>query len=105
MNSLGIKINNLYTGTVPVVYMAHDVMILTRANPFRGSLNGGALKITIFFIPEMATSEASAIWARKSQALHLVEKDTDPDPDADHTGSGFATLQVNSTKCIGIEMK
>jgi hypothetical protein len=57
---------------VPVVYMARDVMILMRANPLKGLLEkkiGWTLKIETFMGPEMATSEASAIWAQKSLDL------------------------------------
>ncbi len=48
------------TITVPVVYMARDGMILMRANPLR-------VKCQLEWEgPEMATSDASAIWALKS---------------------------------------
>ncbi len=42
-------------------------MILMRENPFRGPLEGRcALKIeTLFLGPEMATCEATAVWASK----------------------------------------
>ncbi len=55
------------TITVPVVYMARDIIILMRENPFRGHWKGWALKIETFLGLEMAKSEASAIWARKGQ--------------------------------------
>ncbi len=47
---------------VPVVYMAEDVMILMRARSITR-----ALKIGTFLGPEMAKSEATAIWAQKSR--------------------------------------
>jgi hypothetical protein len=49
MNSLGIKLNNLYTGTC-CLYGAgrNDLM---RANPFRGSLKGVGPKNQDFFDP------------------------------------------------------
>jgi hypothetical protein len=37
------------------------------ANLFRGPLKGLALKIESILGPDMATSEASAIWAQKSR--------------------------------------
>ncbi len=36
---------------VPVVYMARDVMILMRANPFRGLLEGVGLENRDIFVP------------------------------------------------------
>ncbi len=39
------------------------------ANPFRGPLEGWALKIETFLGPEMAASEASAIRAQKVESL------------------------------------
>jgi hypothetical protein len=41
--------------------MARDVMILVRANPLQGPLEGVGMKIETFLGTEMATSEASAI--------------------------------------------
>ncbi len=42
-------------------------MILMRATSITRALGRGrALKIETFFYPEMATSEASAFWAKKS---------------------------------------
>jgi hypothetical protein len=39
-----------------------------RADPLRGQVGGGwALEIETFLGPEIATSEASAIWAQKSR--------------------------------------
>jgi hypothetical protein len=52
------------TFIVPVVYIARDVMILMRANIFRGPLEGVGLENRAFFGPEMAASEASAILAQ-----------------------------------------
>ncbi len=49
---------------VPVFYMARDVIILIRANTIRGLLKGVGLKIETFLGPEIATSEASAIWTQ-----------------------------------------
>jgi hypothetical protein len=42
-------------------------MIFMRENPFRGPLEGVGPENRDFFGPEMATSEASAIWAQKSR--------------------------------------
>ncbi len=43
------------------------IVFLMRADPLRGQEGGGwALEIETFLGPEMATSEASAIWAQKS---------------------------------------
>jgi hypothetical protein len=53
--------------------MARDVMILLGENPFEGHhWKGWALKIETFLGPEMATSEASAIWAQKSRVEACV---------------------------------
>jgi hypothetical protein len=41
-------------------------MSLMRENPFRGSLEGVGPENRDFFDPEMATREASAIWAQQS---------------------------------------
>ncbi len=41
-----------------------------RENPFQGLWKGWALKVETFLGPEMATGEASAIWAHKSQDFH-----------------------------------
>ncbi len=49
------------TINVPVVYMARDVIILMRANPFRGPLEGVGPENRDFLGPEMTTSEVSAI--------------------------------------------
>ncbi len=42
-------------------------MILMRENPFRGPLEGVGPENRDFFGPEMATSEASAVWALESR--------------------------------------
>ncbi len=42
-------------------------MILLWENPFRGPLEGVGPENRDFFGPEIATSEASAIWAQKSR--------------------------------------
>jgi hypothetical protein len=55
------------TINVPIVNMVRDIMILMRENPFRGPLEGVGHENRDFFGPEMARSEASAIWAQKSQ--------------------------------------
>ncbi len=55
------------TINVAVVYMARDVMILMRENPFRGPLEGEDPENRDFLGPEMATSEVNAIWAQKSR--------------------------------------
>jgi hypothetical protein len=44
------------------------IMFLMRADPLRGQVGGGwALETETFLGPEMATGEASAIWAQKSR--------------------------------------
>ncbi len=57
------------TINVPVVYMAQYVMVRNEAGKihYEGHLKGWALELKTFLGPEMATSEASAIWAQKSQ--------------------------------------
>jgi hypothetical protein len=40
------------TINIPVVYLAPDVMILMRANPFRGPLEGVGLEIRTFLGPK-----------------------------------------------------
>ncbi len=45
-------------------------MILKGANPLLGPLEGVDRENQVFFGPEMATSEASAIWAQKG---HYVQ--------------------------------
>jgi hypothetical protein len=62
ISSNGFKL----TINVPVVYMARNVMILMRENPFRGSLEGVGPENRDFLGPEMAMREASAIWTQKS---------------------------------------
>jgi hypothetical protein len=55
---------------VPVVYMAQDIMILTWALSITRAIapfEGLGPEIETFSGPEIATSEASAIWARKIQ--------------------------------------
>jgi hypothetical protein len=53
---------------VTVVYMAWDVKILMRANPFRGQLEGVGPENQDFLGPEMAKGEASPFV--KSKALY-----------------------------------
>jgi hypothetical protein len=54
------------TINVTVVYMVRDVLILMGKIHFEGHYwEGWALKIETFLGPEMATSEASVIWAQK----------------------------------------
>jgi hypothetical protein len=48
--------------------MARYVMVLSRATSLRGDLEGEGPGNRDFLGPEMATSEASAIWAQKSRA-------------------------------------
>jgi hypothetical protein len=55
-------INNRYI----VVNMAQDVMILLGENPFRGPLEGEGPKKRDSLCPDMAMSEASVIWAQKT---------------------------------------
>jgi hypothetical protein len=50
------------TINVPVVYMAPDIMILMGEIHFEGHWKGWALKIETSLGPEIATSEANAIW-------------------------------------------
>jgi hypothetical protein len=60
------EILTIYVRTVPFVYMARDgVMIFMRENTFRGPLEGVDPENRAFLGPEMATSEASAIWTQK----------------------------------------
>jgi hypothetical protein len=47
--------------------MDRDVLILMRANPFRGPLEGAGPENRDLLGPEMATSEASVILAQKSR--------------------------------------
>ncbi len=54
---------------VSVVYMARYVMVLMRADPLQGGLKGVGPGNRDFLGPEMATREASAIWAQKSRTL------------------------------------
>ncbi len=49
--------------------MARDVMILLGANLFRGPLEGVGSENRAFLGPEMAMSEASAIWAQKGEVF------------------------------------
>ncbi len=61
------------TISVPVVYTARYAMVLRRArNITRGIGRGGTWKY--FLGPEMAASEANAIWALKSRVLELSSK-------------------------------
>jgi hypothetical protein len=49
----------------PLIYTAPYVMCLMRADPLRGQAERcWALEIKTFLGPEIATSEASAIWAQ-----------------------------------------
>jgi hypothetical protein len=49
-------------------------MFLMRADPLRGQVGGGwALEIETFLGPEMATSEASAIWALYIVPIYVPE--------------------------------
>ena len=52
--------------------LMRDIMILMRENPFRGPLEGVSPENRDFLGPEMAMSEASAIWAQKSQEFLYV---------------------------------
>ncbi len=55
---------------VLVVYMARDVMIFMGGKSISRAIGRGkgvALKIETFLVPEMATSEASVVWAQKSR--------------------------------------
>ncbi len=58
---------------VPVVYMAQYVMVLSVQHHYEGNWKGWALKTATFLGPEMATSEASAIWAQKIQIQPSVQ--------------------------------
>jgi hypothetical protein len=58
---------------VPVAYMAQYVMVLSVQHHYEGHWMGWALKIETFLGPEMATSEASAIWAQKIQIQPSVQ--------------------------------
>jgi hypothetical protein len=62
------KVTKLPDLTVPIVYCIWRVMIFMGVKiHFEGHWKGWALKIETFLGPEMATSEASAIWAQKSR--------------------------------------
>jgi hypothetical protein len=51
-----------------MIYTAPYVPYLMRADPLRGQVGGGwALEIKTFWGPEMAMSEASAIWEQKNR--------------------------------------
>jgi hypothetical protein len=57
---------------VPGVYMGRDVMILMRANPLQGSLEGVDPENRDFFGPEMATREASGhLGLKMAQVMDL----------------------------------
>ncbi len=74
MRRLFLKANwytvNAHKGTitinVPVVSMAQYIMVLRRATSLLVALEGVGPENRDFLGPEMATSEASAIWAQKS---------------------------------------
>ncbi len=55
------------TINVLVVFYGAGRSDFMRANLFRGPLEGWALKIETFLRTEMATSNASLIWAQKSR--------------------------------------
>ncbi len=57
---------NMYV-MVSAVYVARDVMILKRANLFRGPLEGVGPEKRVFLSPETATSKASYIGFKKSE--------------------------------------
>jgi hypothetical protein len=60
---------NFFTINAPVVYMARDVMILMRANPFRGPLEGAGPENRDFSGSEMATSAAAVDESHGAHAL------------------------------------
>jgi len=49
--------------------MARDVIVLMRQIHFEGQWKGWTLKIETFLGPEMASSEASAIWTLKNSTV------------------------------------
>jgi hypothetical protein len=53
----GLVRKEILTINVPVVYMARDVMILWRANPFRGTLDGAGPENRDFFDPECSVAD------------------------------------------------
>jgi hypothetical protein len=61
----------LLTVNVPVIYMARYVTVRNDFEAgnihYEGHWKGWALEIEAFLGPEMATSEASAIWAQNSR--------------------------------------
>jgi hypothetical protein len=58
-------------------YAAWDVMILMRANPLQGPLEGVGPENRDFLGPETATRKANVIWAQKRTSItnvcHLSE--------------------------------
>ncbi len=52
-----VKIQDLITINVPVVFMARYVMVLRSATALRGALEGWALKIETFMGPEIARAK------------------------------------------------
>ncbi len=61
------RIKYIITINVPVVYMARDIMISCGQHPLQWPLEGVGPENRDFLGPEMATTEASAIWAQKSR--------------------------------------
>jgi hypothetical protein len=57
----------IITINVPVVYGTVCNGFEAGKNPNEGHWKGWALEMETFFGPEMATSEASAIWTQKSR--------------------------------------
>jgi hypothetical protein len=49
-------------------------MILMRANPLRGSLEGVGPENQYFLHPEMAMSEASVLWAKKVE-INIIKSE------------------------------
>jgi hypothetical protein len=90
LGQLAKKGHNCLTIKYPVVNIARELMILMGANPFRGQLEIVGPENRYFFGPEMATSEARAIWTQNVE-LFMAHPFQCP-------GYGFAFIRIIKTK-------
>jgi hypothetical protein len=69
-----INITNIeFAIYAPTIYTPPYVPFMMRADPLRGQVGGGwALEIETFWGPEMAMSEASAIWEQKNRDVQFI---------------------------------